>query len=39
MKVVITIEVTEAIEEEGLLEEIEALLEANHAEFTWEETE
>lgn len=39
MKVIITIEVTEAIEEEGLLEEIEALLESNHADFTWEEEE
>ncbi len=39
MKVIITIEVTEAIEEEGLLEEIEALLEAAHADFTWEDGE
>lgn len=39
MRVVITIEVTEDIEEEGLLEEIEALLEAKHAVFTWEDAE
>lgn len=39
MKVTIVIEVTEALEEEGVLEEIEALLEACHAEFTWEDSD
>lgn len=39
MRVVITIEVDEALEEEGVLEEIEAILEAAHATFTWEDSD
>lgn len=38
MKVRITIEVTEELEEEAVLEQIEALLEACHANFTWEDS-
>jgi hypothetical protein len=39
MKVVITIEVTEALEDAAALEAIEALLEACGADYTWENEE
>jgi hypothetical protein len=41
MKVVITIEVTEVIEEQGLLEHLEAILEDEYqgVQYTWEEVE
>jgi hypothetical protein len=35
-QVVITITLTEELEEEAVLEQIAALLDANHATYTWE---
>jgi len=37
MRIVITIEVCEALEEGGVLEEIEALLDTCGAAYTWED--
>ena len=41
MKVVITIEVTEELEEQGLLEHLEQILEDEYqgVQYTWEESE
>jgi len=39
MRVIITIEVDDALEEFATLEEIEALLVANGSQFTWVEEE